>query len=237
MNLMSFSIITRYNVKSPFAEDDFDVNNPTWLAHRRLLFEENCAPSVRRQTDQNFDWYMLVDSDLPAEEADRLSRIGGCKIVRCSSQSDGVEKLRPLMRKNVVFALSARLDSDDSLAPTYVETMRDYALRSIPQITKDGHGAVFCFANGTEHDKESDQWFDRYYMNNPFIGLLEPITDNREPVGVFQHAHYDMCRHYDTLLIRTKDPMWCIRVHGGNVANTVKGTARESQPSVFYLDR
>ena len=204
------------------------------MAVRRELFEQFCAPFVRAQTDQNFTWFLFVDTDIPQDEADALAEIGGCTIVRCASQTDGINKIRSQISEGFSFALTARLDSDDSIASNYVELMRRHAERNVMNALEGG-GLVLCFGDGAEHDTVGQEWFERYYPNNPFIGLLEPIVQDRPARMIFHHAHYDMCRHFDSLTVKTPEPLWCIRVHGGNVANQVKGASSNTASASFAL--
>lgn len=231
---MSFSIVTRYNVRSSFSVAD--VNDPEWLAVRRDLFARFCAPFVRAQTDQDFAWFVFVDTDMPQEESDWLVEVGGCQIIRCGSQTDGINQIRDLISTGYDLALMVRLDSDDSIAPTFVEQMRNVAQNNAAHTLEGGEGFVVCFGDGAEHDTQADAWFDRHYPGNPFIGFLEPVLRERPARLIFHHAHYEMPKKYDTLTVRTDEPMWCIRVHGGNVANVVKGVARGAVPASFSLE-
>lgn len=228
---MSFSIVTRYNVRSSFSRAD--VNDPGWLAVRRELFARFCAPFVRAQTDQDFNWFVFVDHDMPESEAAWLVEVGGCEIIRCGSQTDGINQIRERISAGYDMSLMVRLDSDDSIAPTFVERMRRAALLNAPQMFEGGEGFVVCFGDGVEHDTQDEAWFDRFYPGNPFIGFLEPIIPGRPARLIFHHSHYEMPKHYDTLTIKSDDPMWCIRVHGGNVANVVKGVSRATAPASF----
>lgn len=232
MDLMSFALVTRYNVKTGFTAGT-DVNDPEWLAGRRELFARYCAPSVRAQTDKRFTWFVFVDRKIPDDESAWIESLGECTIVRCGSQSEGMNIIRPLISEGHSLTLSARLDSDDSVAPTYVEQMRLHAERGSGYALSGNRGLVVCFGNGVMHHTEDDMWFDRYYPNNAFIGLLEPVSSTRPPGLVFQRTHYYMCLHYDTMTVRTDEPMWCIRVHGRNVANDIQGNQRAAAPAVF----
>lgn len=231
MNLLRVAIATRYNVRSPFAKPGFDPNDSEWLAGRRRLFEEFCAPSVSNQTMKEFEWFVLIDDQMTIEEEKWIQKVGRCQTIRCGSQTEGMEKVRDILIPGAVALLTARLDSDDSIAPAYIETLVNTARAHLGLILERNHGLSLSFANGLENDTEQKNWFDRYYPNNPFISLLEPAAGT--PRLVYQHAHYDMARHYDALTLANEQPMWCIRVHGGNVANEVKGSLREYPPVEF----
>lgn len=228
---MSFSIVTRYNVRSSFGRDD--VNDAHWLAGRRDLFERFCAPYVRAQTDQGFTWFVFVDNDMPQSEVDWIEDAGQCVTVRCGSQTDGINQIRERVTSGYEMALMMRLDSDDSIAPTFVEQMR--AIAELNAVTAQESGDCFyiCFSEGVEHDTGADKWFDRVYPGNPFIGLLEPVTADPAKL-IFHKAHYELPAAYQGVTAETQgEPMWCIRVHGGNVANQVKGVERDEAPATF----
>jgi len=230
---MSFSIVTRYNVRSSFARED--VNDPGWLSVRRDLFERYCAPFVLAQSDQDFNWFVFVDNDMPQDEADWLTKMGRCQIVRCGSQTEGINKIREEITSGFDLVLTTRLDSDDSLAPNFVEEMRRAAHLNADDTLEREDGFVVCFPNGVEHDTPSEEWFGREYPGNPFIGFLEPATEDAKMI--FHKAHYEMPKSYPTANVETVDPMWCIRVHGGNVANVIKGTPLGAAPVPFIDDQ
>jgi len=96
-----------------------------WLSRRFELFQTVCVPSVRAQTDTNFRWIVGIDARVPqwhqrrVEEAIRgighIVRVQpGDSFSNCALKGLGVGK----------DIISARLDSDDALASTFVKKSR-----------------------------------------------------------------------------------------------------------------
>ena len=236
---MSFSIVTRYNVRATFGLGDGssyameDVNDSAWLDERRDLFEQFCAPYVRAQNDQEFTWFVFVDNDMPQQEVDWIIETGKCEVIRCASQTDGINQIRERITAGYDMALTLRLDSDDSIAPSFVEQMRAAAETESDAALESGEGRFICFSDGVEHDTRADKWFDREYPGNPFIGFMEPVVSGEPAKLIFHKSHYEIPKFYEGVTIATEGPMWCIRVHGGNVANQVKGSASDQRPATF----
>jgi hypothetical protein len=222
---MQIAIITRYNLRTSFTGDR-DPLSPAWLASRRPLFEQFCAPYVNDQTDQAFKWFIGLDSDTPADEERWIkSAAPKATTVRATSHGEALGRIRNLLGTPADPLITARLDSDDTLDLDYVANLRHAARLVAGDIARKRLGRVICFANGCEHALAEDRWFDRHYPNNPFIALVEPSSQERYST-VMEHAHYDQSQHFDVLSIRNTRPMWCIRVHGDNVANAIKGKPR-----------
>jgi hypothetical protein len=235
--MINIFLITRYNVRTHFSGPSDQILNPEWLNDRRSLFENFCVPFVVNQTDSDFSWFILMDHEIPEKEAAAIAELSGARIVKCSSMSAGMSSIQEMIKEYGGLSLSVRLDSDDSIAPNYMKVLRSHAIDSLSRIVRNGRGQVFAFARGSQHDVSTNKWYDRYYVNNAFIGLLEPNTVNQAQKLVFGHAHYDMVKHFDVMHIFTEEPMWCIRVHGGNVANQIQAaTLRDSIPEAFRLD-
>lgn len=226
----TIALLTRYNVRVSYG-DGRDVNDPSWLSYRRRLFETFCAPSVRAQASGNLTWYVLVDDELPVAEERRLAEISGATILRAESHGHAVGRLRLLLsgRRRL---LTARLDSDDSLAPTYLETMRAEADR---HLVAPGAALAVRMATGVMHDVQGDAWTRRTYPHGPFAGLLEDASAG-PPDTILKHAHYDLHRNYVTSTLATAEPMWCIRVHGENVANELTGEITEPVSEFTFVD-
>lgn len=233
MDALRVVLATRYAVRSPFAKPGSGLDSAEWLQHRRVLFENFCEPFVRAQTDKDFDWFVLIDESLSDSERKFIKRASGAEVISCKSQTHGMQIIARGIRNTCSHVLSIRLDSDDSIAPGFVSGYRKIAESSLMLADDFSRGFQVCYVDGVENEVNHDRWYDRYYVNNPFVGLVEPLDSPRGPGLVYQHAHYDLCRHFDAIDVHTREPMWCIRVHGNNVANQVKGVVRAEAPAAF----
>jgi hypothetical protein len=222
---MQIAIITRYNLRTSYTRDR-DPLSRAWLDSRRPLFERFCAPYVNAQTDQGFTWFIAIDGDTPADE-ERWINCSAPKatIVRASSQGAALQRIRKMVVTPAEPLVTARLDSDDTLDIDYISSLRQEAQSIAADVERKRRGRVICFSNGCEHAVDDDRWYDRHYPNNPFIALVEPPAQENYNT-VLRRAHFDQSRHFDVLTICNERPMWCIRVHGDNVRNAIKGTHR-----------
>ena len=65
-------LLTRFNCPGSHAPTNRGINN-NWLAHRFLLFEHFCLPSVLSQDIQDFHWIILIDERTSAQWVDPVS--------------------------------------------------------------------------------------------------------------------------------------------------------------------
>lgn len=65
-------VFTRFNLRPWKGNDPRRHLDPVWLEGRLRVFEAICAPCLRSQTRQDFDWFMLIDPATPAEVRERL---------------------------------------------------------------------------------------------------------------------------------------------------------------------
>ncbi|WP_031535728.1 MULTISPECIES: glycosyltransferase [unclassified Bacteroides] len=72
-------IITRFNLRLfPKGTNGKSLNNidEDYLSKRLDLFERYCYPSIRKQTNQNFKWFLLMDIDTPSAIKNRIQVLG-----------------------------------------------------------------------------------------------------------------------------------------------------------------
>jgi hypothetical protein len=55
--------------------DRLDPLDPTRLDFRFVLFECVCLPNVLEQSNQDFDWVLIIDPDLPMNYRKRLEKL------------------------------------------------------------------------------------------------------------------------------------------------------------------
>ncbi|MFC6923589.1 glycosyltransferase [Microbulbifer taiwanensis] len=130
----------RMNVDGPGnrAGNDGIVNSdpldPSRLNFRFALFESACLPNVLAQTNQNFDWILIIDPDLPMEYRRRLrSLIAKRKRshLHVYSASDNLARLAWLeryMSRGCDLILTTNLDDDDILSVDFVEKLQSHVL-------------------------------------------------------------------------------------------------------------
>ena len=111
-----------------------DPLQPQRLAFRYSLFELTCLPSLLSQTEQNFDWFIVVDRALPREWRERLeSLVGGRARTHLhpydpSEDLTGTQWLLPYAPPDASRLLTTLLDDDDALPSNFIETMQRAAV-------------------------------------------------------------------------------------------------------------
>ncbi|MCW0447192.1 putative rhamnosyl transferase [Xanthomonas sacchari] len=107
-----------------------DPLQPRRLAFRCAVFELTALPSLLRQTTQDFDWFIIVDRDLPQEWRDRLIRLAAGRARTHLRDYDPSEDLSatqwlvPFAPPQTDRLLTTLLDDDDALPLDFLEKMR-----------------------------------------------------------------------------------------------------------------
>jgi hypothetical protein len=107
-----------------------DPLQPKRLGFRYSLFELTCLPSLLGQTEQNFDWFIIVDRDLPQKWRDRLEALIGSRARTYLYEYDpsedltGTQWLMPYAPPQASQLLTTLLDDDDALPSHFIEKMQ-----------------------------------------------------------------------------------------------------------------
>ncbi len=212
-------IITRFNLRREAS--DVRAIDPGWLRDRAELFDRFCLPTVRAQSSQNFRWLVLLDDKTPAPALERIREYSTWSsfipvfFPAGARQQARQAVLAQLGAPRPRTLLTTRLDSDDGLCTNFVETVQRCAAAEAPTLVEFPVGYV---------------WHrDRLYLDrqerNPFSTLIEPLSGSDEFRTVYGAAHHqigDGCR----IVQASGAPGWIQVVHGGNIANRVRGVRR-----------
>ncbi|QQP99047.1 glycosyltransferase [Lysobacter enzymogenes] len=107
-----------------------DPLEPKRLALRYSLFELTCLPSLLGQTSQDFDWFIVVDRDLPPSWRERLQALVAGRprthLYDYDPAQDLTETgwLQPYAPAHTTRLLTTILDDDDALPADFVEQMQ-----------------------------------------------------------------------------------------------------------------
>ena len=219
MSLAHF-LITRFNLRRDAA--DTRAIDPAWLKGRFDLFDRFCYPTVRNQTNQDFRWLVLFDTDTPEPARTRIRDYqrwpnfipvyfdaGSREQAKAAVAAQLEGKLGEV--KPTVLA-TTRLDNDDAVCRTFTQDIRNHAHAAEPTLIEFPVGYV---------------WHrDRIYLDrqprNPFTTLVEPLREAGGFRTVFGTSHHDIGRGCRLLEPNLK-PSWVQVIHGGNVANRQRG--------------
>jgi len=106
--------------------------------------------------------------------------------------------------------ITTSLDNDDALHPRYVAMAREHLEGALPGFLSFPHGAQLTHGH----------FYRRPYLGNPFLSRLERVDDDLSTV-------YDvdswLPQNYRPKFVWTREPAWLQIVHGGNLANELRG--------------
>ncbi|WP_036259873.1 glycosyltransferase [Mesorhizobium sp. WSM3224] len=229
-------ITIRYNTAAAFKPSQWNgkgrVNlDPVWLVERLTLFDNYCAPSLEAQSLKDF--VVLVAFD--AETHENYVRT----VCECAKGID----IRPVLVEaggshgasfnafvqgdtDAEFVALTRLDSDDALAPSFMERVDHSARREIEKGAVDEQPLYIAFPNGQNFDTATGRYTRHDYATSAFGTLVEKRSPTMN--GVYSDHHQKMATRYNTVFATAYGAQWCIVVHDNNAANVLRGKPIET---------
>jgi hypothetical protein len=111
------------------------------MSHKFETFQRNTLPSVVKQSSGNWKWLIYTSDKLPGEYLQRLRNLvadhQNIEIIQVKGFQEFFEHDRSYAYESP-FA-TVRLDDDDGLSPSFVETVQQYASRQ---------GSIISFTEG-----------------------------------------------------------------------------------------
>lgn len=201
-------LLTRFAVS---VEGRREYLNPEWFAGRQQILARTLLPSVEHQTFGNFRWLLMVGDDVSKSCVRRLQAFVqpfGEVLICNHGESLDVAVTRYLGFPGTL--ISCRVDSDDSLAPDFIESV-------VSQIRP---GEALAFFTGAGYSlRNSRAWFV-FETANPFMSLYSESGQSIWTIGDHNLVH----RKENFRLIVNAKPLWLKVIHGGNIANSSEGT-------------
>lgn len=215
-------LITRFNL---YMADSFYENsgmdksisiNEKYLEKRFELFEKFCFPSIEAQTDKDFYWLVLFNSDTPdffKQRIENLKNNATINFIPIFLKYYDIEviKNKILELKNESnWVTSVRTDNDDILVKNFIEKIRELS----PAINK----TAINFEKGLHYKLDTQEIGIHNPKSNHFITYIEDISKNFELVYKCDHGqiYHSGLNKYINI---KKEPMWVELIHGSNVAN------------------
>lgn len=206
-------ILTRFNLQ-------YELGNsihlePSWLEERFRLFEQYCLPSIIGQSNSSFTWVILASDQTADVYKRRLSSYSEVCSNIVIEYSPYVADLVGLYKKigekyvgDCDYLLSTRIDSDDMLAPHFVDRLHSY-------IHSQFSGeSVITFPRGIQWFEKEAIAYSISYAQNHFLNFLEASSNIRTSLGI------DHTKVEKRNMIQLPDAsMWCEIVHGTNICN------------------
>ena len=157
-------------------------------------FEKVTLPSIVRQTNKNYEWYIFTSSELPVKYKIKL-----IDLIKSYSQIKVlfVNSMREFFDYDFNFDnnyATVRLDDDDGLNENFVELMQQYA-------DADKYKCIISFPNGHKYQIENDKIIvNKQKINKPYIACgLAAISMNIYRCG----NHTKINEKYNVILDNT----------------------------------
>ncbi|MDX8527284.1 glycosyltransferase [Mesorhizobium sp. MSK_1335] len=224
-------ITIRYNTAAGFKPSQWNgkgpVNlDPVWLVERLRLFDNYCAASLEAQSLRDFTVLIALDADTHENYVRAVCNcVKGIEVrpVLVEAGHDHGARFNAFVQDDTDagFVSLTRLDSDDALAPTFVERIDHLARREIEKGAVDEQPLYITFPHGQNFDTATGRYTDHEYAMSAFGTLVE----KRSPAmkGVYSDHHQKMAARYNTIIAPSRDAQWCIVVHDNNAANVLRG--------------
>jgi hypothetical protein len=216
-------LLTRFDVN---LGDQSRYRTDEWFERRLDLFEQFTCPSIASQTDQDFTWIVFFHEKSRATVEARFgtdpqlytpvftAALWEPAVVRAAVRELGAAESGTIV--------STQLDCDDVLAPDAIERIHRAVERDPRRRTYLNFPLGYQFAQG------------RFYIaldpSNPFITLVEPVTNLDQALFAYHLCHEDASEHAPVVQVDWT-PAWLQVVHGTNISNHANGLRiRNSKP-------
>lgn len=181
-----------------------DPLNPKLLDFRFALFESACLPNVMAQTNQDFDWVLIIDPDLPMKYRHRLETLIDNRrrtylYEFCHGDDLGsLEWLEQYIPSNTDFVLTTNLDDDDIIPVNYVEKIQSHVKglgTAVPSIKILGIKSTFQWDlySSLKHPLGTwAPWHRTKYFKSTGYSMLCNISVRQLTVFSLHHSHGDI---------------------------------------------
>lgn len=184
-----------------------------WWDARFPFLRDWTVPSVRAQTDQGFHWSLVMDDDVPAAWVEQTRAVlpPNASILSVPAGTPYKDAVRERLAPAGEGLLTARLDSDDQIAPGLVERVR--------QLARPGWAVNFDVGAVVSIRRHRAGLIR--HTSNPFIALWS--MDGRTVHDLGRHTRVE--RRVPVVRPRERRPMWLQTAETGTTASQT-GTAK-----------
>jgi len=189
-----------------------------WMKYRLAIFKKYCFRSVASQTTKNFKWLIGIDVETPERHKRALKNIVGnnAVLLRCFNKKGMKEAASKYINSNYIAndsaIITSRIDNDDMLRRSYIEVVQRW-------YTSTHNYGYLCFPHGYMWNTRMEL---RRVLNvrSPFANYIEENNGNA-PKTCLKNWH---SRLRGRVFIYTSNrPMWCMVIHGANMASRMTG--------------
>ncbi len=206
-------ILTRFSVRlypGTVLTDD-------WLAYRWGLFRDALVASLSRQSVDTFTWLVFFDAESPDWLRELVAEASPGRFTPV--WHDGPWVHEPIRRAvdgvtAQEYLITTRIDSDDAVSRSFVEEVQARFAGQESQYVNLMHG-VQLDGDG--------RLYHAHFAENGFISYIERRVPDELPRTVFWCMAHEESSNFAPVDNVVGPPRWMQVIHGGNVANSVRG--------------
>lgn len=215
-------ILTRFNLFLWHKDKEgYPVRTMKWLAHRFMLFEKYCLPSIKGQTCKNFEWIVLFDHMTPESFKNKITDYQKefPLFVPVYVEPEDGHKFAQIFRREVVKRITAKrvitsyLDNDDALNVEFVEDLQQRVLFL-------SNGTFVYYTDGFQFYTDNNYLMQIHYRRNHFASVVEsgePSTI-KTIYGYGSHYYIEKIKGIKIEFV-VNLPIWCEVIHEKNMGN------------------
>lgn len=209
-------IITRFNLRKAdwtTTKSNSAVLTDEWMTNRMELFENFCFPSVKAQTNLDFEWWVFFDTTTDEKFKKRIAELAASFENFKPVYVDGMDAFVPSILEKLStvdseYLITSRIDNDDSIHEDFVNEVQKQFKQQTYQALDFVDGYALQIAPETRIGLKRQSF-------NPFISLIEK---NENPKTVWEKGHTDWKRESRIKRI-TNNRIWLQIVHLENKVN------------------
>lgn len=180
-----------------------DPLEPYCLDFRFALFECACLPNVMAQSNQDFDWVLIVDPDLPMKYRQRLEALIA-KRKRTHLHEfrrddlGSLEWLEKYIPSETDFVMTTNLDDDDIITVDYIEKLQSHVKAlgtTAPSIKFFGIKSTYqwdLYSSSKHPFGTWAPWHRTNYFKSTGLSMLCKTSAHRMTVYSLHHSHGDI---------------------------------------------
>lgn len=216
-------LITRFSLPHPAWHNRSPYEYASWLQERMSLFKRLTINSVHNNYVKPDIWLVLAQNHgtLLNQEIDDLVAKAATpySIIQYSGRNipgtvSSFLQNHPLGSAKRI--CTVRLDSDDLISADYFARLRT----CVDHCDSEQQSIGLSFPGGSILDDTNRTFYYSSYPDNPFISLIESISNDCNIQTVYTAMHHQLLSTLPkTMYLRTDRPMWCSVIHHSNLGN------------------
>lgn len=215
---MKHFLITRFNIRTGTWNSDKNGNSildEEWMRHRFNLFETYCFPSVKGQSDHDFIWIVVFDTETSEQWKERIRLLQNEFNLFYPLFVNGYDEFLPALKETInanlttedKFILTSRMDNDDLIHRDYIKTIKYHA--------QNKNNLVIDLRRGYQVNLMNGQVKKYYAKINPFLSVVEHVSTFKT---VFSRILGDWAFEKNHVIYKDKE-CWVQVVHDRNKHN------------------